>query len=333
MQSVIARVSLSAILSNAEKIKTRAGVPLIAVVKDDAYGHGAERVALALAGRVRGFAVATVGEGAALRIAGVREEILVLTPPLCGEDVRRLAAYRLTATIASRRSLLLCGEAGGALRAHVAVNTGMNRFGVLPKEALAVCRAARAAGIGVTGLFSHFYLPADERAREEQYRLFSESAEAVRAEFPSALFHLSATGGMLAGRKYNFDAVRCGIALYGYLPDAFRGALAVQPALSLYAAVAGSGEQFGGGIGYRRAERAFGRLYTLRAGYGDGFFRAGGLGAEGELCMDACVCAGAAREGEMRCILRDMTEYAQRNGTTEYEALVRVTKRAVIEYV
>lgn len=337
MQNIIAKVDLQAILHNADLISARARVPLIAVVKDDAYGHGAERVALALRGRAAAFAVATVEEGAALRIAGVREEILVFTPPLDVADAVRGIFYRLTATLSSRRSLCLLREgivrSGRSAPAHLALNTGMNRFGFSPADAADAALAARDCGIEVRGMYSHFYLPADVAAREEQYSLFRTAAEEVKKYFPDALFHLAATGGTLAGEKYRFGAVRCGIGLYGYLPDGFCGALPVVPALRLYAPVASCGRAVGGGVGYARAKVKYERLHTVRAGYGDGFFRAGGLGGEGKLCMDACIAEGSRKEGSWKRILSDLTGYARAHGTTEYEVLTRITKRAVMKYV
>lgn len=330
MRNTIAVVSLRRIRNNAELIVRRAHSPLIAVVKDDGYGHGAEAVAQALYGTASAFAVSSVDEGAALRVAGIDKEILVLSPPVNRSEAERIARYRLTATVSSFVSLRLLSATGG-IRAHLAVNTGMNRYGFRPEHVRRACEAALGK-IEVTGVYSHFYRPEDKNARERQSALFRRAAETVRNCFPKAIRHLAATGGMLAGREYAFDAVRCGIGLYGYLPTGFEGALPVKPAMKVYAPVSACGTFIGGGVGYQTAEKTYGKLHTLRFGYGDGFFREGGLGT-GKLCMDACIREGKANVGSWRLVLKDASAYAAAHGTTAYEALTSVGERAVKFYV
>lgn len=335
MQNTVAVISLKKIRSNALKIKRFSGVPLIAVVKDDAYGHGAERVAFALHGIASSFAVSTVDEGAALRAAGISEEILVLTPPLDEEEVVRAAAYGLTLSLTSLAVLRLCVRTAEkymfSISAHVAVNTGMNRYGFRPERVGSACRRAKEAGIALTGIYSHLYLPYDGRVRDAQIALFQESVGAAKTVFPNLSAHLSATGGALAGIRY--DAVRAGIFLYGYLPEGFEGGGKPEPAAKFYATVAQSGRPVGGGVGYRKAEKAYKTLHTLRLGYGDGYFRRGGAGFVGSLCMDAGIREGAAKVFERRLIFKSVTEYAAAQGTTEYEVLVGLLKKAVKVYV
>lgn len=330
MQETVAVISLKQIRANAEAVLRAAQRPLIAVVKDDAYGHGAERVSLALEDKAAAFAVASVIEGAALKTAGVTKDVLVLTPCLDEEEAERAAAYGLIVPVTSLASLNRLKRAGALQRAHLAVNTGMNRYGVSVKQIGRICRAALEADIAVEGVYSHFYAPQDSVARTEQRHLFKEACEEVKTYFPDVLCHISATGGMLAGEES--DAVRAGIALYGYLPQGFEGKLAVRPAMKLYAAVAHTAKQIGGGAGYQRIDLD-GPLYTLRLGYGDGVFRAGFDGAVGNLCMDACVCSGDARFGRVKRVIKDVSAYARTHGTTEYEALVDLGKGAVKLYV
>lgn len=334
MQSTLAVISLGKIRSNALKIRSAAGVPLIAVVKDDAYGHGAERVAHALDDVASAYAVSTADEGAALRIAGVSKEILCLTPPLDEEDVLRAAHYGLTlsaTSLATLRLILRASEKyGQAPLLHIVINTGMNRYGFRPERVKSAAREAFLAGLSVTGVYSHLYLPENRDAVREQRALFEQAANGVRAFYPEAVRHLSATGGALAGE--GFDAVRAGISLYGYLPAGFSGRLSVQPAARIYARVSHVCTQIGRGVGYARAEKNYKKLHTLRLGYGDGFFREGGLGAVGRLCMDACVREGEGRTGERRLVLKNVSAYAKEHGTTEYEVLVNVLKKAEKRY-
>lgn len=333
MQNTVAVISLKNIVNNARKIIETAGVPLIAVVKDDAYGHGAEKVANALFDTVSSFAVASVDEGAALKIAGISKDVLVLTPPLCEDEVIRTAGYGLVATVSSLSVLRLCVRAVQKyrlyLRVHFAVNTGMNRYGFRPERMRSACREALAAGIAVEGVYSHFYCAEDGNARAEQLSLFDGACAAVREYFPDCTRHISATGGAIAGVRY--DAFRAGIALYGYLPSGFEHTIPLKPAMKIYATVAQSGALLGGGMGYARAKKRNCKVQTLRLGYGDGFFRTGGLGAD-VLCMDACVREGAGRTGDRRLVLANVSGYAKEHGTTEYEVLVNIARKAVKFY-
>ena len=254
MQSPVAVVSLSAIVRNARLLKRRAGAALIAVVKNDGYGHGAAAVAHALSGEAAMFAVATVDEGAALRCAGILSDILVLTPPSCMEEGLRAEAYGLILAAGSMRSLAFCRG-----RVHLAVNTGMNRYGFAPQETGRACAEARSRGLRVEGVFSHYYAAADACARGAQNAVFEGCAARVRQHFPRAVRHIAATGGIAAGGAL-YDAVRPGLGLYGY------GAEGVLPAMKVYAEVLHGTERVGGGAGYARAPRGAARLYTLGVG-------------------------------------------------------------------
>ena len=337
MQSALAVINLKNIVGNALLVQKRAGVPLIAVVKDDAYGHGGEKVSLALEPYVSAFAVSTVLEGTALRIAGVSKEILVLTPCLCEEEALCCFAYNLTPTVSCPTALRLLQKMsekyGFPMRAQMKINTGMNRYGFRIERVGAAVKEAKRGGMEIVGVFSHFYAPENEAAREEQYNLFVRGAEEVKSLYPYAVRHLSATGGILAGKKYNFDAVRSGIALYGYLPSGFEGKINVKPAMKVYATVSQSGMFTGGGIGYAKSDKDYRKLSTVRLGYGDGFPRAGGIGGIGNLCMDAHVRTGSSHFGERRLITQNITELAKKQNTIEYEILVNIGRKTEKIYV
>ena len=332
MYRILEKISLNALRLNATRIKEFTNKKLIAVVKDDAYGHGAEAVCHALEDVADLFAVASVEEGAALRTAGITKDILVLTPCLSKEEGVRLIAYGLIASVSSLASLrvMLRAEAHmhSRARVHVAVNTGMNRYGVRQENLLQVLREA---GERVEGVYSHLYSPSDRAVIEEQVRIFQEARDRVRGFVPRAVCHLSATGGALAGVES--DAVRAGIALYGYLPAGFEGALAVTPVAKFYATVAHSCRQVGRGVGYNLPAQKYRCLHTLRAGYGDGFFRAGGEPFLGVICMDAALREGRERFGRRKLILNNVTQYAKAIGTSEYEVLVRLGSRAEKRYI
>ena len=309
-------ISVSAVRRTLSLLSRAASVPVIAVVKDDAYGHGAEVLAQHIADMVCLFAVSSVEEGVRLRVAGIREGVLVLTPVLRREEALRAKWYRLTVTVASAEGVALCA----GLSAHIAFNTGMNRFGFAPQEAARACRLCRAHKVRVEGVYSHLYDASDASAVRAQTQAFKECCAAVRAVFPSAMRHLCATGGILAGGA-PLDAVRPGLGLYGYAPPPFSDTLGLTPALRVYAHVLHAAPVYGSGAGYGAAQKRYAALHTLGAGYGDGFFRAGGLGAVGALCMDACVREGALPAGRRVCVLDDAAAYAKEHGTTAYEVL------------
>ena len=334
MQQTRAVVRLDAVRSNAQLFRAAAGTKLCAVVKADAYGHGAAEVARALRMQADCFAVALVEEGAQLRHAGIGGEILVLCPPLTEEEALRAAYHGLTVTVSDRQDVALlaraCARFGVRLRCHLKVNTGMNRFG-FDEEPLAAALASRwPRGLRVEGIYSHFYRPEDRAATEAQFALFLRMAERAQQRFGRLCRHIAATGGVLAGPRYALDMVRVGLGLYGYAPAGF-SVPALRPALRVYASVAAARTAFSGGAGYGSYAPRPGPLSVVRAGYADGFFRVGT--GRNALCMDAFVAERAAQKYEDVCVFSDADAYALGHGTVSYEVLVRVCGRAVKEYV
>ena len=338
MQRNRAVVRLKNIVENAERFARLAGgAKLCAVVKADAYGHGAAAVCGALSGIADCWAVALVGEGAQLRLSGVREGILVLVPPLCEEEVLRGAHYGLTFTVGDARDYALlartCEKYNLIARCHIKANTGMNRFGFDLPAFRAFLSRRMSGRVFVEGIYSHFYRPEHAPTAARQFALFGEFCGAGERAFGKLTRHIAATGGALASPAYALDMVRIGIGLYGYLPAGFSGALPLCPALSVYSTVAAERDWEQGGAGYGDFSPGEGRLAVLRAGYADGFFRRGGIGNVNALCMDAHLSrTGVRKYGEV-CIFSDADAYAAANGTISYEALVNVCGRAVKEYV
>lgn len=298
------------------------GGKLYAVVKADAYGHGAEEVARALEEIADGFCVAVMEEGIALRAAGVEKPVLVFAPPLDGYDAARAAFYDLTVTVNGVHTARLAG----GCRCHIKVNTGMNRLGCGTDELPAVLDALDEAMID--GVYSHLYAPADRAASLRQLALFERAEQLVRRRRADVFAHLAASGGLLRGGRFLKDGVRCGILLYGYAPQGFARQGFV-PALRVYARRVQTTRFIGGGVGYHAAERPYGTLCTYRLGYADGFARGAPLG-EYALCMDAFVREGG---GKMACVFSDADEYAARCGTIAYEALTAVTRRSERVYL
>ncbi len=325
MQKTLSVIDLAAIKGNARRMRSLAGgAKFYAVVKADAYGHGAERVALHLQSLADGFCVAIVEEGAALRIAGVTAPVLVLTPVTSRDDALAAAFYGLEVSVNGVRSAELCG----GLDCHIKLNTGMNRYGCNADGLPEVLETLKAAGGRVKGLYSHLYCPHVRERREEQLKIFNEAERLVKAAYPRAVCHLSATAGTMLGGRFLKDGVRCGISLYGYAPQGFSRAGLV-PALKVYARRVQRTPVVGRGAGYAVAAERYEKLSAYRAGYADGFSRTAPLGV-GNLCMDAFV---SGEEAQLVPVFTDADEYAARCGTISYEALCSVTRRSERVYI
>ncbi|MGN1060738.1 MAG: alanine racemase [Candidatus Coproplasma sp.] len=318
MQKTLAVINLSAITHNAKLVRSFVGDRFFyAVVKADGYGHGAERIALEIEDIVDGFCVAIAEEGIALRIAGVQKPVLVLAPPLSKEDGLALKHYGLTATVCDAKSARLAN----GLNCHIAINTGMNRYGCNLDGLTELLKLVPSQSI--CGVYSHMYAPENISASERQLKLFTRAESIVKGYAPKAIAHFAASGGVALGGKYLFDGVRCGLMLYGYAPQGFK-IEGLKPALTVYARLAQSTRFIGGGIGYNVADEDYKGLYTYRLGYGDGFFRCVPLG-EKTLCMDAFI---SQEKREFMPVFTNADEYAKRCGTISYEVLCSVTKRS-----
>ncbi len=325
MQKTLSVINLSAISKNIKFLRRRAGsAKFYAVVKADAYGHGAERVSLHIQPQVDGFCVALTEEGAALRIAGVTKPVLVLTPLTSADDALAAAFYNLSVTVNGLASARLCA----GLSCHIKVNTGMNRYGCNIGELSVVLSTLASVGARVDGVYSHLYCPAEAREREAQLALFEEAERLVKAAYTRAVCHISASGGTLLGVKFIKEAVRCGISMYGYAPQGFSRE-GLSPALKVYARRIQKTDVCGRGAGYMVATKNYASLSAYRLGYADGFARTVPLG-EGNLCMDAFV---SEEDGEFIEVLSDADEYAARCGTISYEVLCSVTRRSERVYI
>lgn len=322
MQKTLSIVNLRAIRLNALNIRSRIqNKKFFAVVKAEAYGHGAIEVARYIEDIVDGFCVAIVDEGAALRVAGISKPVLVLTPPMDKDDVLRAGFYNLTVTVNSVRTARLAS----GLLCHIKINTGMNRHGCALNELPAVLNALDLNT--VEGVYSHLYAPKNASASLKQLSVFNCAEALIREKVPHICAHIAASGGLLRGGDFLKDGVRCGILLYGYAPYGF-DASGFTPALKVYARRTQTTDFIGGGVGYNRAQKNYKTLSTYRLGYADGFRRTVPLG-EKNLCMDAFIKRGGKKT---ECILCDAAAYAKRAGTIPYEVLTSITRRSEIIY-
>lgn len=302
-------VDLSAVRENVAVLQGLLPVQcrLMAVVKADAYGHGAGPVCRALerAG-VQAFAVATAAEGAALRKQGVRGTILVLgwtSPAEAAEASRK----ELTLTVADSAHANALDGVGVPLRVHLALDTGMHRLGIPWDDDAAIRAVYRCRNLRVEGTFSHLGVCDSleetdaDFTREQIRRFFSAASRMERMGCPPGKLHLQSSYGVLNDRGLPCDYARVGIALYGALgggetaeqPERLRPVLALRARVALVREIA-AGEAAGYGRAFQ-AERPT-RLAVITIGYADGIPRTlrGGrvlIGGEaapivGRVCMD-----------------------------------------------
>jgi alanine racemase len=255
------------------------GVELVAVVKANAYGHGAAAVGPALeAAGVDRFAVISVAEAVALRRTGVALPVLVLGHSFPA-DTLTVIENDITITCHSVKLGRALSEGaaarGTSARVHVKVDTGLHRFGLEAESAIALAEEIRTLpGIEVEGLYTHFANADadDDSFSETQAERF---AAVVRRLDWIPFRHAGNSATALRRPGLRFDGVRCGLALYGVVPPATADPGLV-PALSLTARLARvSTIEPGEGVSYGltwRAERP-GRIALVPVGYADGWFR------------------------------------------------------------
>lgn len=328
---------------------------LMAVVKADAYGHGAVAVSrAALASGARRLAVATPAEGQELRRAGIAAPILVVGAFLPGQEEIYLE-HRLTVTLASFEGIEVLAQAakrrGVVVRVHIKVDTGMGRLGFLPDEVpFLVKRLQRYPSIELEGIYSHYACadaPGQTGVEIQGRRLQQVVAQVQEMGWHPAYVHLSNTAGVLeqlAPPKCNL--VRTGIGIYGLYPSAtVQRSVELQPALSLHARVttvkrvpAGTGVSYG--LTYRTPHET--TLCTLPIGYANGVTRLlshkahvllGGhrFPIVGVVCMNLCVVDVGdypAKVGEEAVLIgrqgnEEITadEWAEHLGTINYEVV------------
>jgi alanine racemase len=360
-------VDLDALSHNLHALRAHAGVPVMGIVKANAYGHGLVPVARHLQAQgVEQLGVAFLEEGVALRRAGITLPILVMGG-IFGPQAAQLIAEELEITVSSLDKLRQVEAAAQALgrqaTIHLKLDTGMERIGVHSYHAGPFIEAAVASRwCRVKGVYSHLACaddPGSPMTRQQLGRFLEACAHFERIGAPMPIRHLANSGGLLHFPETHLDMVRPGIALYGVLPDpASRPAVALRPAMSLvsqvvYFKVVPAGHPVSYGATW--APEADTRVVTVPIGYGDGFPRA--LSSRGEvlirgrrhpivgrICMDqfmvdigpqgtaynedAVVLIGRQGDQAIGC-----EAVAQAAGTIPYEILVGLNGRIPREYV
>ena len=354
-------MDLSALRGNADVLRARLGpgVGILAVVKADAYGHGAVVCARALERRVWGFGVSLVEEGVEIRRAGVEAPILVLGASY-GLDHRDVLAYRLTPVLGDADDLPRFRAAADELGidrvdVHLKVDTGMARLGVPPGGIERFCDVlAGTRGVALSGLMTHLACaddpdPAPSRAQLE--RLEGARAALRRRGHDPALVHVANSAAIARFPEALYGLVRPGLALYGISPPNAPIA-GLRPVLSLRSKIVALRELAAGdAASYGGLFRATGptRVATIPVGYADGYTRRLTGKAEvlvhgrrcrvlGAITMDMSLvdvtALAAPRLGDEVVLLGaqggehvSADELAQHSGTIPWEVLCSIGKR------
>lgn len=290
-ERVYAQIDLDAVCDNIAEMKRciRQETKILAVIKTDAYGHGAIPIAKELENvdYVYGYAVATAEEALDLRKNQIEKPILILGYTFSGsyEELIKneisMAVFRLDSFIEIEK---VAKKIGKKACVHIKVDTGMGRIGVLPDE-----RGLEFAGkviqsenVKLDGIFTHF-AKADEANKDftfEQLEKFERFVKKVEETYSYSipLKHVSNSAGIIDIKEANLDLVRAGIILYGLWPsdEVCKERICLKPALSLYSTVVylkevkkGTTISYGGTFVAQKEMK----VATIPVGYGDGYPR------------------------------------------------------------
>ncbi len=359
-----AEIDLDALAHNVRVLAARAApVRLMAVVKANAYGHGAVACGrAALEAGATQLAVVCVDEGEELRRAGITAPIVVLgyTPP---GNAERVVALGLQPTVGDATFLDALSRAAAAKGAtvpiHLELETGLNRHGLVPDALVALAERARGLpGLRVEGLFTHFAAAeeGDQRFTRRQFEILKSTAARV-PWIPTR--HCSASASTLLDPEMALDLVRPGLSMYGYKPAPWVGTEDdLRPVMSLRSRVArvleiAPGETVGYGRTWAATRRS--RIALVMCGYGDGYRRGFGNRAHviirgrrvpvvGRVAMDMCMADVTALpeaiQGDLVTLLGrdgdekvDADELATLADTISWEVVTAISARVPRLYV
>lgn len=280
-----AEVNLGNLRHNLRVLRKSTPAGIYAVLKADAYGHGAPAVARTLErAQVDGFAVALLEEAIELRNAGITRPVLVMGG-YYGKAWDEVLASNVTPVIydaAQIEGLALAVRYAGAapVLAHVKIDTGMSRLGVRPNELTRILDALhRFPEVKLDGLMTHFAC-ADDRAGSsvhDQLRIFDRATAVVRENgFTPRVRHAANSAALLLGTADGLDIVRPGIALYGVAPTSGVGEdlRAVMRVRSEIVALRDLEIGESAGYGWSWTAQRPSVLATVPIGYADGLPRA-----------------------------------------------------------
>jgi alanine racemase len=369
-----AKIDLGALRHNVATLVAHIGSQeLWAVVKADAYGHGAiECARVALQSGAQGLCVALVSEGVALRQAGINAPILIMSEQPA-EQHRDIISYGLIATLYNEATITQFARTANDLEimatVHVKVDSGMHRVGVSPEDAVKVANlVAESPWLSLEGMFTHLATAdaADTQFAQQQISAFSQSVERVRASGVDVR-HVHVSNSASAIRRLDASVgctmERVGIAMYGIPGDAHSNSfgaahqLDLRPVMSIHArvshvqrVVAGQGVSYG----LKRPLERDSTIVTLPLGYADGVPRGlwesgsvliGGIrrAFAGVVTMDQILvnCADDAVHigdevvliGTQGSEVITANEWANKMGTIGYEIVCAISARMPRNYI
>lgn len=354
-------VDLDVIKENFNEIKKKVGenTKVLAVIKADAYGHGAIETARSLENSCDFFGVADIDEAMQLRIAGFDIPILILgrTDPYYSDVIIR---YNIRTAISCLSDAIALSKEGEkqqkTAKIHIALDTGMSRIGFQRDEADVIKKISELPFIEIEGVFSHFATAdeADLSRAEKQKVLFDEfTAQLKKMGVSFSIRHMNNSAGIINFEE-KYDMVRAGIVLYGLYPshDIDEALLRVKPAMRWVAKIshvktlpAGREISYGGTFVTEKETV----IATVPVGYADGYPRClsnigevlvGGRRAPiiGRICMDQFMIdvtdiPGVELGSEVTLVGRDGEEYLSMEEVSEkaysfnYELPCRISRR------
>lgn len=313
MRSTIAEINLSHLRHNLKMMRQAAmGSDIMPVIKADAYGHGAIRIAKELRNEnVSLIGVAFADEAVRLRNSGDTGEIFVLIPGT-EFDIDLYCAYNLQASVEDFEVLKKLSDAAVIrnmrIKTHLFINTGMNRDGIEPDSALDFMNNCKSLnGVEIIGILTHLASSEleDKTFAIKQLSSFDKTvSELEDAGYKFKYIHTLNSGGILnfASKKYNI--ARCGISIYGYMDyQAMSDKLNLKPILTLKSKVININKiSIGDNVGYslKYISDGFKKVAVVPFGYGDGYHRVLSGKADclihgkrykiiGTICMDQCL--------------------------------------------
>jgi len=343
---------------------------LCAIVKADAYGHGAVEVAKeALECGASYLGVAFLEEALELRTNGITAPILILgfTPE---SQFDKIIKYSITQTIYNLKYAVALSECAlkhnKKAKVHIKIDTGMSRIGFCPEACLTddFKKLFSLQGLEIEGIFTHF-ARADERDRsftDEQFRVFREVVNALEKEgYKIPIKHAANSAGIIQYPETHLDMVRPGIILYGLYPsdEVPKDLISLKPVMRLKTRVSnvkvlpkGKAISYGGTFITQRKSI----IATLPVGYADGFSRLLSSKAQvlikgqrapvvGRVCMDQCMVdvtdiQGTVSIGDEVTLMGEdgdnrvpAEELAKLTGTINYEVVCGISRRVPRVYI
>ncbi len=364
-----ALIHVDAVVQNIENVYRQVGadVKIMAIVKANAYGHGAVKLATLIQDKVYGFAVATVNEALELRESGIDNMILVLGY-VTHAEYDSMIKNKITFAILSEDMGIAIDERAKALGmkalCHIKVNTGMNRIGFFTDDSAVdeIERVCRLNNLSCDGIFMHFATAdmKDKTYSRQQFDLFTKVTEELSGRGISfAIKHCANSAAIIDMPEYAMDMVREGIILYGLRPsDEVNADYPLCPVMEIKSHVIFVKELSAGcSVSYGRTyvTSAATKVATVAIGYADGYPRS--LSSKGyvlirgrkapvigRVCMDQMmvdvtdipdvqvedVVTIVGKDGDMEITVDDLSEIS---GKFNYEFVCGISDRVERKYI